>query len=98
MPYVINNTSGTKTFYIGDTQFNTESALTLPGRNVPDYGEPVDTNFIHLLENFANGTPPQSTVTLQGQLWYDTSDGIFKVYDGANWVQTGKVPVSELRG
>jgi len=96
MPYVINNTSGTKIFYVGDQSFNTETALTLPGRNVPDYGEPVDTNFIHLLENFANGTPPQSTVTLQGQLWYDTSDGIFKVYDGANWVQTGKVPVSEL--
>jgi len=96
MPYVINNTSGTKIFYVGDQQFNTETALTLPGRNVPDYGEPVDTNFIHLLENFANNTPPQATTILQGQLWYDTSDGIFKVYDGSNWVQTGKVPVSEL--
>ena len=96
MPYVINNTSGTKIFYVGDQSFNTETALTLPGRNVPDYGEPVDTNFVHLLENFANSTPPQSTVTLTGQLWYDTSDGIFKVYDGTNWVQTGKVPVSEL--
>ena len=96
MPYVINNTSGTRIFYVGDQSFNTETALTLPGRNVPDYGEPVDTNFIHLLENFANNTPPQSTVTLQGQLWYDTGDGIFKVYDGANWVQTGKVPVNDV--
>ncbi len=96
MPYVINNTSGSKIFYVGDQDFNTETALTLPGRNVPDYGEPVDTNFIHMLENFANDTPPQSTTTLTGQLWYDTSDGIFKVYDGVNWVQTGKVPVSEL--
>ena len=96
MPYVINNTSGSKIFYVGDQDFNTETALTLPGRNVPDYGEPVDTNFIHMLENFANDTPPQSTTTLKGQLWYDTSDGIFKVYDGVNWVQTGKVPVSEL--
>ena len=96
MPYVINNTSGTRIFYVGDQDFNTETAVTLPGRNVPDYGEPVDTNFIHMLENFANDTPPQSTTTLTGQLWYDTSDGIFKVYDGTNWVQTGKVPVSEL--
>ena len=96
MPYVINNTSGTKIFYVGDQSFNTETALTLPGRNVPDYGEPVDTNFVHLLENFANDTPPQATTTLRGQLWYDTSDGIFKVYDGTNWVQTGKVPVSEV--
>ena len=48
-----------------------------------------------MLENFANDTPPLATSTLTGQLWYDTSDGIFKVYDGTNWVQTGKVPVSE---
>ena len=49
MPYVINNSSGSKLFYVGDQSFNTETALSLPGRNVPDYGEAVDTNFIHLL-------------------------------------------------
>lgn len=95
MPYVINNSSGSKLFYVGDQSFNTETALSLPGRNVPDYGEAVDTNFIHLLENFANGTPPQTTSTLTGQLWYDTTSGIFKVYDGNKWVQHNKVPVSE---
>ena len=73
MPYVINNTNGTQTFYVGDQEFNTQTALSLPGRNVPDYGEPIDTNFIQLLENFANDTPPQSTTILTGQLWYDTS-------------------------
>ena len=95
MPYVINNSSGNKLFYVGDQSFNTETALSLPGRNVPDYGEAVDTNFIHLLENFANGTPPQTTSTLTGQLWYDTTSGIFKVYDGNKWVQHNKIPVSE---
>ncbi len=95
MPYVINNSSGTKLFYVGDQSFNTETALSLPGRNVPDYGEAVDTNFIHLLENFANGTPPQTTSTLTGQLWYDTTNGSFKVYDGNKWVQHNKIPVSE---
>lgn len=95
MPYVINNSSGTKLFYVGDQSFNTETAVSLPGRNVPDYGEAVDTNFIHLLENFANGTPPQTTSTLTGQLWYDTTNGIFKVYDGNKWVQHNKIPVSE---
>lgn len=95
MPYVINNSSGTKIFYVGDQSFNTETAVTLPGRNVPDYGESVDTNFIHLLENFADDTPPQTTSTLTGQLWYDTSNGIFKVYDGNKWVQHNKIPVSE---
>lgn len=95
MPYVINNSSGTKLFYVGDQSFNTETAVSLPGRNVPDYGEVVDTNFIHMLENFANDTPPQTTSTLTGQLWYDTSNGIFKVYDGNKWVQHNKIPVSE---
>lgn len=95
MPYVINTTSGNKTFYIGDTQFNTETAVTLPGRNVPDYGEPVDANFIHMLENFADGTPPQVSTTLTGQLWYDTSDGIMKVYNGASWVAITNIPISE---
>jgi hypothetical protein len=95
MPYVINNSSGTKLFYVGDQSFNTETALSLPGRNVPDYGEVIDTNFIHLLENFANGTPPQTTSTLTGQLWYDTTNGSFKVYDGNKWVQHNKIPVSE---
>jgi hypothetical protein len=95
MPYVINNTSGSKIFYIQDTQFNTETALTLPGRNVPDYGEPVDTNFVHLLENFADSTPPQSSTTLTGQLWYDTSDSIMKVYNGASWVAVTNIAISE---
>ena len=95
MPYVINNSSGTRTFVVNDTQFNTETAVTLPGRNVPDYGEPVDTNFIHMLENFADGTPPQTSTTLTGQLWYDTSDGLMKVYNGAQWVGVTNIPISE---
>ena len=95
MPYVITSTNGSQIFYVEDGGFNNQTAVSLPGRNVPDYGEPVNTNFIHMLENFANDTPPIATSTLTGQLWYDTSDGIFKVYDGTNWVQTGKVPVSE---
>ena len=95
MPYVISTTDGSEIFVVDDQGFNTQTAVTLPGRNVPDYGEPVNTNFIHMLENFANDTPPQSTSVLTGQLWYDTSDGIFKVYDGTAWVQIGKVPVSE---
>ena len=96
MPYVISSTDGSQIFYVDDGGFNTQTAVSLPGRNVPDYGEPVNTNFIHMLENFANDLPPNSTTTLKGQLWYDTSDGIFKVYDGTSWVQIGKVPVSEL--
>ena len=61
MPYVINNTDGTKIFYVGDQSFNTETVLSIPGRNVPDYGEPMGTNLIHMLENFADPSPPTAT-------------------------------------
>jgi len=95
MPYVINNSDGSRIFYVADQGFNTETAVTLPGRNVPDYGEPVDTNFIHMLENFADGTPPQASTILTGQLWYDTSDSIMKLYNGSSWVAITNIPSSE---
>ena len=36
-------------------------------------------NFVHLLENFANSSPPN--YPLNGQLWYDTSERRLKIYD-----------------
>jgi len=65
--------------------------LTLPGRNLTDYGTKVLENFLHLLENFANTTSPSNPV--EGQLWYDNTTGIdqLKLYDGANWVSAGGV-------
>jgi microcystin-dependent protein len=68
---------------------NTETSLTLTGRNFADYGEIVNTNFLHLLENFANNISPENPV--EGQLWYDTTPGVdqLKIYDGARWTSAG---------
>lgn len=68
---------------------NTETSLTMTGRNFADYGEIVNTNFLHLLENFANNVSPENPV--EGQLWYDTTEGVdqLKIYDGAQWVSAG---------
>lgn len=68
---------------------NTETSLTLTGRNFADYGEIVNTNFLHLLENFANNVSPENPV--EGQLWYDTTPGVdqLKIYDGARWTSAG---------
>ena len=68
---------------------NTETSLTLIGRNLSDYGKIVNENFLHLLESFANDTPPGNPV--EGQVWYDTTNGInqLKIYDGAQWVSAG---------
>jgi hypothetical protein len=55
----------------------THASLALPGRNYAGYGNILNTNFVHLLENFANDTPPAHPI--KGQLWYDTSDNKLKV-------------------
>ena len=60
-----------------------------PGRGTTAYGQAVNENFLHLLENFANTTAPLRPV--EGQLWYDSTQGVdqLKVYDGTNWVASG---------
>jgi hypothetical protein len=45
--------------------------LGLPGRNYAGYGQSLDTNFVHAMENFADSTPPANP--LRGQLWYNTN-------------------------
>jgi len=71
------------------TSPNTETSLQLPPQNSTDYGLPILTNFLHLLENFADVNPPRNPV--EGQLWYDTTNDVdqLKIYDGTNWVAAG---------
>ena len=74
---------------VEDSAINRDTSLGLVGRSVADYGIPLNTNFLHLLENFANATPPANPV--EGQLWYDTREGVdqLKLYDGTGWVAAG---------
>jgi hypothetical protein len=63
-----------------------DTSLSLVGRGYPNYGEKIAQNFLYLLENFANQTPPEYPI--EGQLWYDTSDPnnkVLRVLDGTNW-------------
>tara|TARA_E500000178_G_scaffold238150_1_gene234629 strand:- start:1448 stop:3532 length:2085 start_codon:yes stop_codon:yes gene_type:complete len=70
---------------------NTDTSLSLPGRNSTAYGEAIASNFLHILENFANNNPPANPV--EGQTWYDTTVGVdaLKIYDGTNWVESGGI-------
>ena len=74
---------------VEDSSINTETSMKLPGRLTTDYGQSVNENFLHLLENFANASPPADPV--EGQLWYDTTQEVdqLKIYDGTNWVAAG---------
>ena len=72
MAYTIVKSDGTILTSIPDGTINTTStSLGLPGRNYAGYGEALDTNFVHVIEHFADDSPPPNP--LRGQLWCDTS-------------------------
>ena len=83
MAYTINLTNGTTFATITDGTVNTASSMTLVGKNYAGYGQFLDDNFIHLLENSANTTAPIAPLT--GQLWWDSTNTLLKVYSGTAW-------------
>ena len=96
MAYTINLTNGTVFATIADGTTNTDSSVTLIGKNYAGYGEFLDDNFIQMLENFAsasaggNPTVAKLAAPLIGQLWWDSTNGVMKVYSGAGWkIPTG---------
>ena len=92
MAYTINLTNGTIFATIADGTVNTTSSMTLVGKNYAGYGQFLDDNFIHLLENSANTTAPAAPLT--GQLWWDSANKILKVNIGggvgdSSWKNVG---------
>jgi hypothetical protein len=83
MSYTINLTDGALFATIADGTINTSSSMILVGKNYAGYGQFLDTNFIHLLENASNTTAPGAPLT--GQLWWDSGNGLMKVYTGTAW-------------
>jgi len=93
MAYTINLTNGTTFATITDGTVNTASSMTLIGKNYAGYGQFLDDNFIHLLENSANTTAPPSPLT--GQLWWDSTNTLLKIYaGGAGWKALGVTTAS----
>ena len=86
---------------IPDGQLNTSAtSLNLPANNYSNYGDKVVENLIYLMEHFAGATPPRNAI--KGQVWYNTNNlpgttnqiiGL-QVYNGTNWVGTGKTLVT----
>jgi len=84
---------------IDDNSRNTvDTSLTFIGRNEASYGQAVAENFLHLLENFSNNTPPNNPI--EGQLWYDSGTNRLKINDStagaANWRPAGGVHVAAV--
>lgn len=80
MAYTITLTDGTVFATIADGATNTASSMTLIGKNYAGYGQFLDDNFIRLLENGSNTSAPGSPLT--GQLWWDKTNNLLKVYNG----------------
>lgn len=88
MSYQLNKTDGTLLTDLIDGQIdNTSTNLVLVGKNYTGYGEAFNENFIKLLENFSNSSAPSTPLT--GQVWWDSSAGRLKVYDGTVWKASG---------
>ena len=83
MAYTINLTDGTIFATIADGTINTSSSMILVGKNYAGYGEFLDENFIHLLESGSNTTAPSAPLT--GQLWWDKTNNVMKVYNGTTF-------------
>jgi cytoskeletal protein CcmA (bactofilin family) len=84
MPYNITLTNGNTFAVIPDGAINARSTMILIGQNyVGGYGEFQNENFIHLLENSADSSPPAAP--LVGQLWFDSANKILKVYNGTEF-------------
>jgi len=80
MAYYITTTQGAPIATVQDATINTAAlSITLIGRDYAGYGAFLNENFVHILENFAANTAPNSPLT--GQLWYDTSTNTLKVWN-----------------
>ena len=92
MAYIVNKFSGAQLIVLEDGTIDTSTSLGLVGRNYVGYGETQNENFVFLLENFANESPPSRP--LQGQIWFNTTTNLTYAYDGATWSPIGAAVLS----
>lgn len=93
MSYKLNKTDGTLLIDLVDGSLDTTTtSIGLIGKNYSGFGETLNENMIKMLENFASTSAP--SVPLKGQLWYDSTQGRIKVYDGTTFRESGGPIVS----
>jgi hypothetical protein len=96
MPYILTKSNGTTLTTVQDATVDNTTSLTFIGRNYSGYGQAIEENFLHLLENFSNATAPANPV--QGQLWFNsTLQQLQLCYDGTNFINASNVTVSNVK-
>jgi len=98
--YTVRRSTG-ETMLIDENTLNREFSVALVGDEYRNFGHNVAQNFINLTSNFAGSVspdnnpnihydsvtnkPPAKAKPLMGQLWFDATAKIIKVYDGDSW-------------
>lgn len=97
MSYKVNYSDNSKTqLIVDDNSVNSQTSVNLVGRKYSRYGEAIAENFLHLLENFANGDAPQSPI--EGQLWYDKTNNNMKYYTKNNkWQSFSNIFTTDIQ-
>ncbi len=83
--YTTNGPENPNTTTLHEHAVSANTSLVLLGKGTFDYGEPLQTNLVNMLENFASDISPKYPI--KGQLWYDTSLNIpiLKIFNGTSW-------------
>lgn len=95
MAYTIYNNDGTVLLTLAEGEVDSvTTSLDLIGKNLNNYGQYVNQNFVKILTSFASvaGDEPLSPQT--GQLWFNKTTKRLTVYDGSSFKPTYGATVS----
>lgn len=92
MAYKVDKFNGQFLISVEDGTIDTTTDLRFVGKNYAGYGEVQNENFLHLMENFSNITPPPKVI--KGQVWFDSANNKLKFYDGSRFKVAGGAEVS----
>lgn len=92
MSYTINKYNQQQITVVADGTIDATLDLKLIGKNYAGYGAVQNENFVYLLENFANNSPPPRPIS--GQIWFDSGTNKLKFYDGSKFRTTGGAEIS----
>jgi len=75
---------------ISNDTIDMTTTMSFIGQGQLNYGQAQDQNYLTLLTNSANTTPPTPTNLLVGQLWYNSSNNQLNVYTtNSTWEVVG---------
>jgi len=78
-PYTTNGRINPTIVDLDPNAVTSDTSLLIYGKGMPDYGQNIQTNMLHLLENFASPIEPLDAT--EGQLWYNNNNWQLRVYD-----------------